>query len=138
MAGEALQEARMTRGGLQIRDDTETRPILNNKNVDLATRVVDLKPVEHVHAMETVESSMIPGNEAFAYYMLNVLSYLPMYAWTVAKVTEHVFEAFTSETDKEIDMRNIKSFIASNFDNVSMEIKDEKVVLKLNDVSIEV
>ena len=70
MAGEALQEARMSRGGLQIRDDTETRPILNNKNVDLATRVVDLKPVEHVHAMETVESSMIPGNEAFAYYML--------------------------------------------------------------------
>ena len=70
--------------------------------------------------------------------MLNVLSYLPMYAWTVAKVTEHVFEAFNSETDKEIDMRNIKSFIASNFDNVSMEIKDEKVVLKLNDVSIEV
>ena len=95
-------------------------------------------PTIDLMTLDTKDTIQKYTNTAFAYYMLNVLSYLPMYAWTVAKVTEHVFEAFTSETDKEIDMRNIKSFIASNFDNVSMEIKDEKVVLKLNDVSIEV
>ena len=95
-------------------------------------------PIIDLMTLDTKETVQKYTNTAFAYYMLHVLSYLPMYAWTVTKVTEHIFEAFTNETDRELDMRNIKSFVASNFDNVSMEIKDEKVILKLNDITVEV
>ncbi|MBQ7327406.1 MAG: RNB domain-containing ribonuclease [Clostridia bacterium] len=70
IVGDLLKDDRHSRGAIRLEGSEETRPILNDRDVDKATRVVELRPVVHLSSMDYVESAMIAGNEAFAHYML--------------------------------------------------------------------
>ena len=98
----------------------------------------------HSQNIPTIDLQLVDSEEivkkytdkALTYYMLNVLSYLPMSGWSIGKISTFMYDSFSNETDKSLDLKYIENFVSKNISKVTLDIKEDKVILYLNNIKV--
>ena len=105
---------------------TDYLSYLRNRDIPL----MDLKSVDSDKLIQTYRE------KALSYYLLNVLTYLPINGWSIAKIADYVYDSFISETDSDLNLSDIEKFVNTKFDKVQIGVEDDKTVLSLDNISI--
>lgn len=101
---------------------------LNNNNIP----TVDLLAIEDDSTMDGYK------NAAYTFLFLYELGKIPMLKWNVNSLSEMLYDSFTNETDITVNKQDIRKFIRDTYDKVRVDIREEKVYIRVEDFEVAV